>query len=342
MFHDNMAMASKTADLVPPIRHAARKMVRELGFMSKTLAGTSLSPAAVHCLIEIGDHGLHGSHELREALMLREDEFQFVLHELSINEEIYSEPAPSPALGNETLHLTAKGRATLSNINAFAIDRVQRALDAAPEGAQRKIADAIYLYAKSLEAARTTPPSPTVQPHRKIDIIPGYRPGILARTLEMHLTYYSRVFNFGLLFETEIAKDFGDVLNRLVSPVNQVWAAMETTPNGREHIVGTIFMDGEDLGRNKAHLRGFIVDEHARGLGVGKRLLELAMAFVDAHGFDETRLWTLHTLDVARHLYGAAGFVLAHQFEMTKWGPPTTVLEYVRPRVTSAAAEAAA
>ncbi|PXW81897.1 hypothetical protein BZA02_103168 [Ruegeria sp. P4] len=41
---------------IDKMRAAARHIVRELGFMQKGLAGTDLSPSAVHTILEIG-HG---------------------------------------------------------------------------------------------------------------------------------------------------------------------------------------------------------------------------------------------------------------------------------------------
>ncbi|WP_342212198.1 hypothetical protein [Roseitalea porphyridii] len=42
------------AATIAHIRDASRRLVRELGFMQATLAGTDLSPSAVHAIIEIG------------------------------------------------------------------------------------------------------------------------------------------------------------------------------------------------------------------------------------------------------------------------------------------------
>lgn len=46
-----------TSPLVDEIRTASRLMVRELGFMSATLAATDYSPSAVHTLLEISLRG---------------------------------------------------------------------------------------------------------------------------------------------------------------------------------------------------------------------------------------------------------------------------------------------
>ncbi|MCS5980907.1 hypothetical protein LNO78_13535 [Klebsiella pneumoniae subsp. pneumoniae] len=51
--------------LIQQIRTASRLMVRELGFMSTTLAATHYSPSAVHTLLEVsmrGDDGRAAGH----------------------------------------------------------------------------------------------------------------------------------------------------------------------------------------------------------------------------------------------------------------------------------------
>lgn len=122
-----------------------------------------------------------------------------------------------------------------------------------------------------------------------------------------------------------MASGLGDLLSRLDHPGNGVWAAMEGNK-----IVGTVFIDGQDLGANKAHLRAFIVDDHVRGSGVGRRLLDQAMGFVDIRGFEETHLWTFKGLDAARTLYERVGFGLAEEAPGRRWGEETVVQLFVR------------
>ena len=111
----------------------------------------------------------------------------------------------------------------------------------------------------------------------------------------MHAAHYSRHWGFGPFFESTVASGAAEFTGRLDRPRNQAWAAIH---DGR--IVGSIAIDGEDLGDNRAHLRWFILDEGCRGGGVGRHLLGEAVAFCDAAGFAATRLWTLKGLDAAR------------------------------------------
>ncbi|KAJ4264335.1 hypothetical protein NW762_005531 [Fusarium torreyae] len=159
-----------------------------------------------------------------------------------------------------------------------------------------------------------------------ITIEPGYRPGFLARCLDMHITYYHPYNSWGLVFETSLAKNFADLIQRLkTNPRSQVWAAIQSTPDDKpgsftQQIVGTILLDSESLRQpNTAQIRGFIVDEQARGLGVGKRLLAAAMEFVEKQGFDKVTLFTSGSQEASLYLYRKSGFVIVGDEEKVVW-----------------------
>ena len=308
--------------LVPAIRDASRQLVRELGFMRNTLAGTDLSPSSVHTILEIGEQKTLIASDLSQVLNLEKSSVSRMLKKLVEAGEI-AEKVSNHDGREKTLLLTAKATRTLAKINQFAQWQVAEALENIHYESCRAIRDGILLYAGALRARRVKPPS--LQADNTMTIVSGYQPGILARAIDMHMLYYSRTVGFGRAFEHSLASGLGDLLSRLDHPGNGVWAAMEGN-----RIVGTIFIDGQDLGANKAHLRAFIVDDHVRGSGVGRRLLDQAMGFVDIRGFEETHLWTFKGLDAARTLYERVGFGLAKEAPGRRWGEETVVQLFVR------------
>ncbi|KAM0211714.1 hypothetical protein ACHAQD_010123 [Fusarium lateritium] len=160
-----------------------------------------------------------------------------------------------------------------------------------------------------------------------ITIESGYRPGFLARCLEMHIAYYHPFNSWGLQFETSVGKDWADLLQRLESnPRNQIFAAVQSTPSDNpaaftQKIVGTIMVDAEHLQQpGTAQIRGFIVDERARGLGAGRRLLTAAMEFIQEQGFETVTLFTSNTQEASLYLYKKAGFTIVKDDERDLWG----------------------
>nr|WP_269724223.1 MULTISPECIES: GNAT family N-acetyltransferase [Thermobacillus] len=64
-----------------------------------------------------------------------------------------------------------------------------------------------------------------------------------------------------------------------------------------------------------------LVDPRARGLGLGKRLVDECVRFARRKGYKKLVLWTNHVLVQARNIYQKAGFVLVKQEPHRSFGP---------------------
>jgi GNAT superfamily N-acetyltransferase len=62
------------------------------------------------------------------------------------------------------------------------------------------------------------------------------------------------------------------------------------------------------------------VEPSARGLGLGKRLVDECIAFARAKGYQKLTLWTNDCLVSARRIYQAAGFQLVKQEKHRSFG----------------------
>lgn len=72
-------------------------------------------------------------------------------------------------------------------------------------------------------------------------------------------------------------------------------------------------------GDHEAQLRWFGVDMSLQGLGIGNRLLDIAMEFCRKHEYHHVFLWTIEILKPARHLYGKHGFVMTETKPNHEW-----------------------
>ncbi|MGC5703060.1 bifunctional helix-turn-helix transcriptional regulator/GNAT family N-acetyltransferase [Pseudomonas sp. NFXW11] len=313
-------MPIQSSERVQQLRQASRQLVRELGFMHSTLAATDYSPSAVHTLLEMGLGNATTAGDLVQLLGLEKSSVSRLVGKLVLAGEIAEVPNAEDGR-SKRLQLTAQGRQTLKDIDRFANAQVAAALAHLSAHQQGNAATGIADYCAALRAVRLRQASESLEPGH---IAAGYRPGIIGRIAEMHATYYAARAGFGQAFESLVARDMAELMGRLANPRNQVWVALQG-----ERIVGSIAIDGEGEG-GEAILRCFILDDTARGQGLGKRLLAEALAFCDQWGFAATRLWTFKGLDAARKLYEDQGFVLVQEQLGEQWGAAVTEQCFVR------------
>lgn len=143
----------------------------------------------------------------------------------------------------------------------------------------------------------------------------AYRPGSIAEIVRLHAEYYSREWRFGLAFEAKVAIELSRYLSAFRKGLD--YFAAEWDEDGR--MAGTISVEAPRAGQPMAHLRWFIVSDAARGSGLGRRLLDDAVAHADAQGFACTYLTTFDGLGAARHLYEQAGFYLVSEVAEDQW-----------------------
>lgn len=305
--------------MIEPIRDASRRLVRELGFMRNSLAGVDLSSSAVHALLEIEARDGVTAAELSGLLDLKKSSVSRLLRKLVEAGEVAEGPAGIDGRA-KPLSLTVQGRATATAIHGFACRQVAGALERLPPARRRTVTEGLRFYADALAASQgAMPVSPS------ITIKAGYRAGALGRCVEMHARYYAREAGFGASFEALVASGLAEFSARLDRPCNSLWLALL---EGRT--VGTVAIDGEDMGPSIAHLRWFIVDDGVRGVGAGKGLLSAAVGFCEAQGFEAVHLWTFRGLHAARHLYEAQGFFLAEERPGRQWGKEVMEQRFVR------------
>ena len=301
--------------MINTIRTSSRTLVREFGYMNRTIAGTKYSPSAVHAIIEIGAEDLLSGKELSERLNLEKSSVSRLVQNLIKQGEVEVKTSNIDTR-QKNLFLTQQGKITLNDINSFGLNQVSNALGPLDEGSRNVIMQGLSLYSQALV--------PDVKPI-EITIHEGYRPGLIGAIAGYHGVIHNQIADLGAIFEGLVATGMSEFMPRVENNANQTWYAEQ---GGR--IIGGITIDGEDLGNNIAHLRWFIIDNTLQSAGLGSKLIRKAIDFCDDQGFDETHLWTYKGLDAAKKLYERHGFKLVEEVKGDQWGKQVIEQKYVR------------
>jgi ribosomal protein S18 acetylase RimI-like enzyme len=126
------------------------------------------------------------------------------------------------------------------------------------------------------------------------------RPGDLGMIVYLHGALYAPERGYGPAFEAYVAAPLADFV-RNPSPRQRLWIA----ERGGQ-IVGSIAIVAATA--KTAQLRWLLVDPTARGIGLGRRLLDEAIRFSRECAYANIILWTESALTAAARLYRAAGF----------------------------------
>ncbi|MBD1549383.1 bifunctional helix-turn-helix transcriptional regulator/GNAT family N-acetyltransferase [Roseibium aggregatum] len=320
-------MQTISPEVISTIRSAARVLVREHGYMERTLAGTDLSPSAVHTIIELGETGSLTSKELADRLNLEKSTISRLVQALEKRGEITSERQETDGRSFR-ITLTDQGRRTLAVLAAYGENKVSGALPhLGGQSTPDDVARALDAFATALKVSRTGKRAQESTSAAAPVIVEGYQTGMIGDISGLHGRTHGSIVGFGPAFESVVSAAMAEFMPRISKPVNNSWSVVE---NGR--VVASITIDGEDLGNNIAHLRWFILEEHLRGLGLGRKLLDKAIEHCDRHGFDEIHLWTLKGLDAARALYERNGFKLVDEYRGDQWGKMVMEQKFLRRR----------
>lgn len=147
------------------------------------------------------------------------------------------------------------------------------------------------------------------------------KPGDLGYLIYLHGILYAREAGFDFTFDAYVGKGMSDFFLSYTPQEDGVWIAEQAG-----QVIGSIMIIKSP--KNTAQLRYFIVHPSARGQGIGRRLLEKALNFCRSQGYQSVHLWTVSTLDSAKHLYQSAGFNCTDSRTQVIWGKSLTEERY--------------
>jgi GNAT superfamily N-acetyltransferase len=132
-------------------------------------------------------------------------------------------------------------------------------------------------------------------------LLRSHRPGDMGWVISSQAKAYAEEYGWDISYEALVAEICAQFIRNYDVAREHCWIA-----EAAGEPLGSIFLvKGSD---DVAKLRLLLVDKKARGLGVGRALVEQCIRTARERGYKEMTLWTQSILVAARGIYQAAGF----------------------------------
>ena len=148
-------------------------------------------------------------------------------------------------------------------------------------------------------------------------------PGDLGWVLQRHGAIYAAEYNWNPEFEAYVARIIADFMTDPDPRRSAGWIAeLDGVP------AGFVCCVPED--DSTARLRLLLVEDWARGLGIGGRLVDEVLRFARQAGYERIVLSTVSVLASARRIYQRAGFTLVHEQPEHSYGHDLIAEDWAR------------
>jgi DNA-binding MarR family transcriptional regulator/GNAT superfamily N-acetyltransferase len=297
------AILKAQRDRIAAARRFNRFYTRQIGVLREKSYKSPFSLTEVRVLYELAHREKPTAAELSNDLGLDPGYLSRVL--AGFDKRGLLDKKPSNADGRQSLlSLTAQGRKVMAMLDARSHEEVGKALGGLSAAEQDRLIDAMETIEKLLGVPSAQKPPYILRPHQ---------PGDMGWVVHRHGVLYAQEYQWDEQFEALVAEIAAKFIQHFDPKRERCWIAEK----GGE-IVGSVFLVTHS--KTVAKLRLLLVEPTARGLGIGKRLVEECVRFARQAGYKKITLWTQSSLRAARGIYEKAGFRLVEQKPHHSWG----------------------
>jgi DNA-binding MarR family transcriptional regulator/N-acetylglutamate synthase-like GNAT family acetyltransferase len=286
-------MALPADPRVDVVRRFNRFYTRRIGALRAGLLDSPFSLAEARLLYELAHRERPTAAGLARDLGLDAGYLSRLLRGLERRRLITREQSKSDGR-QSLLGLTAEGKRTFATLNTRSAADVRAMLGTLSDAGQRRLVEAMHDVERLLDPAPETKAPYLLRPHR---------PGDMGWVVHRHGALYAQEYGWDERFEALVATIVAKFIEHFDPKRERCWIAER-----EGEIVGSVFLVAKS--RTVAQLRLLYVEPTARGLGIGKRLVDECERFARDQGYRKIVLWTNSILHAARHIYEAAGYRL--------------------------------
>jgi len=281
---------------VAAVRRFNRFYTKQIGLLHEHLLRSPFSLTEARVLYELAHHATTTATELGRELGLDAGYLSRILRRFQQRGLLDRAPSQADAR-HSLLSLTPHGRQAFAKLNRDSHQDIGAVLRQLAQPEQQRLVAAMHAIEGLL--------GPGAE-HAAPCVLRRHRAGDMGWVIQRHGALYAREYGWGEEFEALVADIVAKFIRHYDRERERCWIAELDGEN-----VGSVFCVKQS--EAIAKLRLLLVEPRARGLGIGKRLVQECVRFARKVGYRKLTLWTNDVLHAARRIYEQTGFRLVHE-----------------------------
>ena len=292
-----------TDDHITAVRAFNRFYTRKLGVLDQHLGQSPFSLSEARVLYELAHRDDLAAKEIGIELGLDPGYLSRIVQSFDEKGLITRRPLPADRRQYQ-LSLTAKGRQTFAKLNLSSQNEVAAMLAQLSAGDATRLTQAMATIEAVLDPRRSQPAAFMLRSHRV---------GDMGWVISRQAAAYAADYNWDISYEALVAEICAQFIKNYDAAREHCWIAEV----GGEPVGSIFLVKATDT---IAKLRLLQVEKKARGLGVGRALVEQCIQGARERGYSKMTLWTQSILLAARGIYHNAGFKLVKEEKHHSFG----------------------
>ena len=299
----DVAIEQVADDHIAAVRAFNRFYTRKLGVLDQHLGKSPFSLSEARVLYELAHRDELAAKEIGNELGLDPGYLSRIVQSFDEKGLITRRPLPADRRQYQ-LSLTAKGRQTFAKLNLSSQNEVAAML------AQLSVSDATRL-TQAMAAIEAVLDQGQSQP--AAFMLRSDRIGDMGWVISRQGAAYAADYGWDISYEALVAEICAQFIKTYDAAREHCWIAEV----GGEPVGSIFLVKATD---EIAKLRLLQVEKKARGLGIGRALVEQCIQGARERGYSKMTLWTQSILVAARGIYQSAGFKLVKEEKHHSFG----------------------
>ncbi|WP_090607327.1 bifunctional helix-turn-helix transcriptional regulator/GNAT family N-acetyltransferase [Parapedobacter koreensis] len=292
---------------IKQVRLFNRFYTAQLGLLDDHFLESPYSLSEVRVLYEVGTHCTVTAQALSESLQLDKGYLSRMLKMYERDGIVLKTPSDTDRRAFH-IRLTDTGKALLAALQTKQDERIEQFINSLKPEESERLVGAMQTI-ELLLSSRYDSQALAEQVVFRDELCPGD----IGYLIYLHGKLYAQESGYSQSFEGYVIKTFQEFLEQYDPDKNKIWLAVY-----RGEIVGCIAI--VERPHNEAQLRWFLVHPIFRGTGIGRKLLEMALAYCRSKQYNRVYLLTTDVQQRAIAMYKRVGFQPTAAVEVEQWG----------------------